>query len=122
MCLYPDLAFIWIFHQGYVHQIKNGDILQLGGQCAIGTRQNGGRICWREATQRGQFLLPYQFYQIVIIQEGNGERGRKQREVQIKFLLAVLLAKMETSHANSACGEIVSHDVYHFHALISIPS
>lgn len=67
MCLYPDLAFIWIFHQGYVHQIKNGDILQLGGQCAIGTRQNGGRICWREATQRGQFLLPYQFYQIIII-------------------------------------------------------
>ena len=45
-------------------QMLSGSV---SGQCAIGTRRNGGRFRQREATQRGELLLPHQPYQNQLI-------------------------------------------------------
>ena len=75
MCLYPDLAFIWIFHQGYVHQIKNGDILQLGGQCAIGPDKVEGEYAGEKLRKEVNF-----FYPINSIKLGREWREREKAE------------------------------------------
>lgn len=57
-----------------------------------------------------------------MIKERNGEGGRRRGEVQIKLSFWLKERKMETSRANYVRGEIVSHDVCHFHPPISVPS